>query len=182
MTASGEPMHVLKEAAVFYLTQILLHPGADSYRTLGVSPDAPQEELRRNMAWLLRWLHPDLDQENAFDQYSRRVIRAWENVKTPERRAMYDKKRLLPKSGLLHHRPSRKACYMRVRRPHIPSHALRKKSWIATGITTSSQPLWSLSWWPAQLGCQSQDRSCILFNPFTVLMTDGGWLDRVLGR
>lgn len=99
IAASGESMHLLKEAAVFYLTQILLYQGADSYRSLGVSPDAPQEELRRNMAWLLRWLHPDLDQENPFHQYSRRVIRAWENLKTPERRAIYDKKLLLAATG-----------------------------------------------------------------------------------
>ena len=51
--------HSLREAAAFYIEQILLHPDADHYRVLGAQPDASTAELRRNMALLIRWLHPD---------------------------------------------------------------------------------------------------------------------------
>src|SRR5690606_25753044 len=47
------------DAASFYIEQILLHPDADSYRALGASAEASNDQLRRNMALLLRWLHPD---------------------------------------------------------------------------------------------------------------------------
>ena len=52
---------MIREAAGFFVEQILLFPGADSYRVLGASPEATNRELRRNMSLLLRWLHPDLD-------------------------------------------------------------------------------------------------------------------------
>ena len=53
------PEHSLREAAGFYIEQILLHPDADHYRVLGSQPGAANTELRRNMALLIRWLHPD---------------------------------------------------------------------------------------------------------------------------
>src|SRR5262245_2558901 len=88
--ATGNPNNVLREAAAFYVEQILLHPGADSYRVLGATPEAPYLELRRNMALLLRWLHPDRDREDQRAVFAARVTRAWNDVKTKERRAAYD--------------------------------------------------------------------------------------------
>ena len=52
---------VVRQAATFFIEQILFAPNADSYRVLGASPQASGSELRRNVALLLRWLHPDLD-------------------------------------------------------------------------------------------------------------------------
>src|SRR6187399_1722210 len=51
---------VVREAAAFFIEQILLCPEADSYRLLGATPDATSSELRRNMALLIKWLHPDM--------------------------------------------------------------------------------------------------------------------------
>ena len=42
----------VREAASFYIEQILLHPDADNYRVLGAHADASAAELRRNMALL----------------------------------------------------------------------------------------------------------------------------------
>src|SRR5262245_56335630 len=58
-TATRHSLKSVREAAAFYIEQILLHPDADHYRVLGASPDASTPELRRNMALLIRWLHPD---------------------------------------------------------------------------------------------------------------------------
>jgi len=80
----------IRDAASFYIEQILLHPDADSYRALGTSPDATTDELRRNMALLLRWLHPDREANSARSIYVGRVTEAWNNLKTAERRALYD--------------------------------------------------------------------------------------------
>jgi len=83
----------VREAAAFYIEQILLHPDADSYRVLGARPNASTAELRRNMALLIRWLHPD--QQNGAERsvFAVRVTRAWSELKTDEKRAAYDQSR-----------------------------------------------------------------------------------------
>lgn len=86
----GAPEQTLTAAASFYIEQVLLHPDADSYRVLGVNPDATTDHLRRNMALLLRWLHPDRDADGARAVFVGRVTDAWNNLKTVERRAAYD--------------------------------------------------------------------------------------------
>jgi DnaJ-class molecular chaperone len=80
----------VREASIFFIEQILLHPEADSYRVLGATPQAKTQELRHNMALLLRWLHPDMDRNGERAILARRVTRAWEELKTPTRRAEHD--------------------------------------------------------------------------------------------
>ena len=60
--ATGRSRETVREAAAFFIEQVLLYPEADSYRVLGTGPDVSNGELRRNMTLLLRWLHPDQDQ------------------------------------------------------------------------------------------------------------------------
>ena len=91
--ATGRSREILREAAVFFVEQVLLYPDADSYRVLGVKPDATYHELRRNMSMLLRWLHPDLDGHGERAVFASRVTRAWDNLKNKERRAAYDRLR-----------------------------------------------------------------------------------------
>jgi hypothetical protein len=82
----------IREAAGFFIEQALLHPEADSYRVLGARPGAGTAELRRNMALLIRWLHPDHGQGER-SVFTHRVTRAWNDLKTKERRASYDRQR-----------------------------------------------------------------------------------------
>jgi hypothetical protein len=90
---TGRSRDVVHEAAAFFIEQILLYRGADSYRVLGSTPEAPYSELRHNMALLLRWLHPDRGPEQQRAVFSARVTRAWNDLKTKERRAAYDRLR-----------------------------------------------------------------------------------------
>ena len=83
----------VRQASVFFIEQVLLGPDTDSYRVLGVDRKASASELRRNMALLLRWLHPDMHHSHSI--FAGRVIAAWENLKTPERRAAYDRERMV---------------------------------------------------------------------------------------
>ena len=93
---TGRSEEVLQKAAAFFIEQILLQPGADSYRILGGDRQSSAGELRRNMALIMRWLHPDVVSNgscnNRFDKslYAVRVAQAWELVKTDMRRAAYD--------------------------------------------------------------------------------------------
>lgn len=95
---TGYTDDVLEEAAAFFIEQILLDRRSDSYRVLGGTAASSHAELRHNMALLMRWLHPDrhalrsgadLDREI----FTARVSRAWENLKSDERRAAYERER-----------------------------------------------------------------------------------------
>jgi hypothetical protein len=90
---ADRPPEVVGRAAAFFIEQILFAPDADSYRVLGASPQASSAELRRNMGLLLRWLHPDLDPRGERSIFIGRVTAAWNDIKTPERRAAYDQVR-----------------------------------------------------------------------------------------
>lgn len=110
----------LMNAAGFFIEQILLHPDSDSYRVLGADPTATTRELRANMALLMRWLHPDLDPEGNRAHLANRVLRAWDDLKTPERRKAYD--RLLACSRNGSHELRRTKIRRRKTRLKRPSH------------------------------------------------------------
>ena len=57
---TGRSEGTLQKAAGFFIEQVLLHPGGDSYRVLGCDRATSLTELRRNMALIMRWLHPDV--------------------------------------------------------------------------------------------------------------------------
>jgi DnaJ-domain-containing protein 1 len=86
----------LQKAAGFFIEQVLLNRQSDNYRVLGSSPEATAAELRRHMALLLKWLHPDLLHSSGEDKgfnrsaYVSLVTNAWETLKTAGRRASYD--------------------------------------------------------------------------------------------
>jgi len=84
---------VVRAAAAFFIEQILLCPDVDSYRLLGTNSEATSSELRHNMALLIKWLHPDSDRHAQQSLFINRVTLAWDNLKTPERRAAYDQER-----------------------------------------------------------------------------------------
>jgi hypothetical protein len=87
---TGKPPETLRAAAAFFIEQILLRPGADSYHILGVGPDATASQLRQNLALLLRWLHPDVSENAQRSIFVTRVTTAWNDLKTSEKRAAYD--------------------------------------------------------------------------------------------
>jgi hypothetical protein len=88
--ATGRPHDVVRQAATFFIEQVLLSPEADSYRVLGASPTATTAELRHNMALLMRWLHPDTARQGEQSIFATRIAAAWNDLKTPDRRAAYD--------------------------------------------------------------------------------------------
>lgn len=95
---TGQSRATLQEAAAFFVEQVLLDYQSDSYRVLGGTQSSTYVDLRHNMALLMRWLHPDLQGQGnhaAIDRevFSSRVTRAWEDIKTEERRRAYDRKR-----------------------------------------------------------------------------------------
>jgi len=90
----GRPIEAIRDAARFYIAQILFDPRSDAYRTLGLDSYATREELRSNMALLLKWLHPDKDVAGENAVFVGRIIKAWDRLKTEDRRTDYDMKLL----------------------------------------------------------------------------------------
>lgn len=82
---NNRPQSEIRQAAIFFIEQILLDPGADEYRTLGLDQTATINELRTNMALLLKWLHPDLSKDNPKSAMARQVIQAWRQVNASEK-------------------------------------------------------------------------------------------------
>ncbi len=80
----------LMEAASFFIEQILLAPGLDSYRALGACRDSPTHYLRQNFVYLCKWVHSEEREGFAGPAYLIRITQAWNNLKTPERRSAYD--------------------------------------------------------------------------------------------
>ena len=93
IAATGRLREILRNAAGFYIEQILFHPDADSYRVLGAHPNASAADLRQNMALLMRWVHPDQQSRADRSIFAARVAQAWSDLKTDERRAAYDRSR-----------------------------------------------------------------------------------------
>lgn len=122
MISTGRPRDLLRQAAVFFIEQVLLWPNSDSYRVLGADSQASGGELRRNMALLVKWLHPDQNPQGQRSIFASRVIRAWDDLKTPERRANYDNARRL-EPAQKHERKSRSASTPR--RIFVPSKQQR---------------------------------------------------------
>ncbi len=93
---TGRREGTLQKAAGFFIEQVLLHPGGDAYRILGSDQGASLSDLRRNMALLMRWLHPDVASDasssNRLDRslFASRITQAWETIKTEERRKAYN--------------------------------------------------------------------------------------------
>ena len=102
-TMTGRSQNALQEAAGFFIEQVMLCIDANSYRVLGGSPASSRRELRRNMALLMKWLHPDGKARRLpradlnRDFLIPRVMRAWEDLKTDERRARYDRSQAHPR-------------------------------------------------------------------------------------
>jgi hypothetical protein len=87
---TGRPAELVRQAAVFFIEQVLLSQSSDSYRVLGATAMVTAGELRRNMALLQKWLHPDVQRERERSIFASRVALAWDDLKTPERRTAYD--------------------------------------------------------------------------------------------
>jgi len=84
----------VRHAAEFYVQQILFSPASDHYRVLGVDPDDAEAKIKLHYRLLVRWLHPDKNSSDWEVVFSERVNRAWQALRTPERRRTYDEELL----------------------------------------------------------------------------------------
>lgn len=126
----GETPATLREAARFYLQQVLFEPGTDAYRVLGVAPDAAVAHIREHHQWLQRWLHPDRHEDDGSATFSARLNWAWQQLRDQRKRNAYDLERAQ------HHAPSP---------THEPTHATPLVAkWASVPVARSARPG---RWW-----------------------------------
>ena len=70
--------------SVFYLQQVIFHPHSSGHRILGLSSDAGQKEIRDHKRWLLKWLHPDRNQNKWEQHYFKRVLEAAQSLQSAD--------------------------------------------------------------------------------------------------
>jgi curved DNA-binding protein CbpA len=85
-----EPEARVREAAQFYVREILLFPNADAYRVMGVEMGVNTDLIKTHHRLLQRWLHPDRLQHAADGIFAARVNAAWQQLRQPAQRARYD--------------------------------------------------------------------------------------------
>lgn len=90
---TGASEATVREAASLFVQQVLLDSDGDSYRVLGVNPDAADLRIREHHRLLLRWLHPDRNRDGWESIHVYRVNGAWQDLRRPEQRRQFDRKR-----------------------------------------------------------------------------------------
>ena len=91
--ALGASEREVTDAALFFVRQVLLAPGSDHYRTLGLARDTDPETIRRHYLILAGLLHPDRHPEAEPQSAARllaRVNLAYETLHDSETRRRYD--------------------------------------------------------------------------------------------
>lgn len=80
-------------AARFFIQQVLLAPGADFYRLLGLSPQAQDVDIKEHHRLLMHLLHPDREQSEDIWQTdaAARINQAYAALREPGKRADYDR-------------------------------------------------------------------------------------------
>ena len=77
---TGFPQNELAPIIESYVLKVMLFRGASSRRVLGVESNAERHEIRRNLRYLLNWLHPDKNASIWHAAFARRVIVAWRSI------------------------------------------------------------------------------------------------------
>lgn len=124
----------LKDAAEFYVKEVVLYAQAPPLRMLGFNAMASRTEMRDRLRLLMLWLHPDRQKANWQQFYAARVLTAWRTVQS---NSGTKASAVLSQSQPARHSPAR--------RPRAPSQPFRphRPTWVAYGpVAAQPRPFW----------------------------------------
>ena len=87
------PAAEIRQAARFFIEQVLLAHEADHYRVLGLRPDASLDEIKEHHRLLMRVFHPDREgaaEDGWSEAFATRINLAYTALRQPQARAAYD--------------------------------------------------------------------------------------------
>lgn len=77
---TGRSPEVLRQVATHYLHVALFFPGASSTRILGLPEGATRATMIEHRRWLIKWLHPDRNDDVWETAHLARVMMAWDEL------------------------------------------------------------------------------------------------------
>lgn len=83
----------LVDATIFFVAKVLLTPGADHYRLLGLSSDAQADDIHNHYRWLRR-IFSVTEQSDRGQTVVMRISEAYVMLRDPDRRREYDRRQL----------------------------------------------------------------------------------------
>jgi len=88
----------LRDAALFFIEQVLFQRDADHYRLLGLSQDAAPGQVKEHHRLLMRLFHPDRENhaDERREQFATRANLAYNMLRDADSRARYDETLKLP--------------------------------------------------------------------------------------
>ncbi len=90
VSTTGRDPAFVRAAALVYIERILWGPDSDHYRALGVNRDARPREIAKHLLWFAKWVSQEWGWSELELAFSRKVLIAWDVLKTPRRRREYD--------------------------------------------------------------------------------------------
>ncbi len=94
----------------FYLRQVLFHPASNDFRILGLNSADDLPKLNTHKRQLLKWLHPDRNQDPSQKHLFQRVLAASTRLKDLDPVSIQSDQQSIQKTAAAHHigRPGRK--------------------------------------------------------------------------
>ncbi len=88
---TGRDPSFIRAAATVYIERVLWARDGDYYRALGVNRDARPREIAKHLLWFAKWVSQEWGWSELEQAFSRKVLTAWNSLKSPELRREYDR-------------------------------------------------------------------------------------------
>jgi hypothetical protein len=102
VVVTGREPAFIRAAALVYIERILWVPDGDHYRALGVNRDSRPREIAKHLLWFAKWVSQEWGWSELQEAFARKVLPAWNVLKSRELRREYDRATLVaPKTRIV---------------------------------------------------------------------------------
>jgi hypothetical protein len=148
----------MREAAAFFMQQVMFQKDNDSHRILGLNSKSTAQQIKDHKRLLLKWLHPDRNQNKWERVYFQRVLHAAEKLEGNSTNALVPVE--LPTKSKTNHNGEKTKPKLRMKPIHAPLDLRSKlRIWMKRGLVFSFVFMMSVSVFSAlnRMGYLSDD-------------------------